>query len=257
MVNITKASVVKLWLLTRKYSMRWLMLWSHSHFPAGLWWSYPEPLRSPLKVHGVRLCLFTATSHGIMCTCWYPVCKQTGGSTLKTEQNMTWTWNDSVQPQCRGIVSGMRLTWAWWWHKKGTLHSWGGRCPSWLCLSPWRPASCSGVGCTPGWSGPAGCHAARLARCSDAPTAQKTGDSGCSPSVQGLGAALGHWYILSGLCHIAETELSTSACSPTGLRSQTGPYGLSASCQTCWSSWGRSRHWRQTSWSWQVPASAP
>lgn len=163
------------------------------------WWKLSCPVKAlatfiiatePHSGWGVRLYLFTATSHGIMRTGWYTVDIPTGwgtfGRALKTEQNMTWTWNDAVNPQCRGIVSGMRLTWAWWRPRRGNPHSWGGCCPSWMCLSPWRPASWPGAGCTPGWSGPDECRVVRLARRSVAPMSQKTGDSGCSPSERGL-----------------------------------------------------------------------
>ena len=101
-----------------------------------------------------------------------------------TEQNGTWTWNDDVnsteQWDCRW------LTWAWWWPRRWNPRSWVGRCPSWSCPSPWRPASCSAAGCTPGWSGPAGCQVVSPAGWSAAPASQKTGDWGCSPSERGL-----------------------------------------------------------------------
>lgn len=48
-----------------------------------------------------------------------------------------------------------------------------------------------------------------------------------------LAAALCHWYSQTGLCHTAEKVLSTAAWSPTVLRSQTRPFGLTVSCQTC------------------------
>lgn len=110
---------------------------------------------------------------------------------------MTWTWNGAVSPQCRGTVSGMRLTWAWRWPQTGNPHSWCECCPSWPCPSPWTPASWLGAGCTPGWSGPAGCRVVCLACWSAAPASQKTGDSGCSPSELGLrrGEQDGNWLL--------------------------------------------------------------
>ncbi len=48
-----------------------------------------------------------------------------------------------------------------------------------------------------------------------------------------LAGAPCHWYSPSGLCHTAETALSTAAWSPTVLRSQTRPFDPTVSCQTC------------------------
>lgn len=99
---------------------------------------------------------------------------------------MSWTWNDTMDPQCSGSVSGKRLTWAWWRPRTGSPHSWGGCCPSCPCLSPWTLASWTGAECTPGWSGPVGCRVVRLAWRSGAPSSPKTGGSDCSPSERGL-----------------------------------------------------------------------